>query len=690
MCQKNSSERGGCSNQHGDHTCTNTGNSGISPANNISNTNKWVINISSKPLTQAQEKLLAHGPNYAVVPRSPPITEYIAAIEQACSKLQQGEVEELRGEVKSIIKKSCNPPNITREERKAIKELKEDKSRMVLIADKGVSLVVMDTADYKKKAEELLQQPTYQPIPTDPTSKYKNKLINMLKSIKAEGGISEAVYKRLYPTGAGSPKFYGLPKIHKEGVSLRPIVSSIGAVTYYTSKELSRILKPLVGRSPYHIQNSQDFIQQIQGIQLQPNQCMVSFDVKALFTSVPIQPAITIIKKLLEEDQSLQQRTTMSVNNITCLLEFCLKSTYFTYQGQHFEQLEGAAMGSPISPIVANLFMENFEEKAISTAPHPPYFWKRYVDDTFTILESSHRRALLDHINSIDQHIQFTCEEQREDGSIPFLDVLVIPNEDGSLNSTVFRKHTHTALYLQWDSHHTLPSKYSVIGTLLHRAKTICTDPQLLKQEEDHLYKALSTCKYPAWALNRIKMKIRNTTIKRNNNNQNKSGTDTTQKPYIIVPYQRGLSKSFKKICSNHGVQVYFKGGTTIKNLLMAPKDQDPIKSRSGVIYRFKCNRVECDDEYIGESSRTFGERFKEHLKEPPSPIFDHFNTTGHPVSLENFSIVGREEQNLMRAIKEALYIRVNNPSLNRNIGKYHLPHIWNEVLFNTSELKLK
>ena len=228
-----------------------------------------------------------------------------------------------------------------------------------------------------------------------------------------------------------------------------------------------------------------------------------------------------------------------------------------------------------------------------------------------------------------------------------------------------------------------------MIGTLLYRAKTICSDPQLLKQEEDHLYKALSDCKYPAWALNRIKMKIRNPTKKGNNNNQNRSGTDTFQKPHIIVPYHRGLSESFKKACNNHGVQVYFKGGTTIKNLLMAPKDQDPMKSRSGVICRFKCDRVECNDEYIGESSRTFGERFREHLK-APSPIFDHFNTTGHHVSIENFSIVGREEQNLMRAIKEALYIRVNNPSLNRNIGKYHLPHIWDEVLFNTSELKLK
>ena len=120
----------------------------------------------------------------------------------------------------------------------------------------------------------------------------------------------------------------------------------------------------------------------------------------------------------------------------------------------------------------------------------------------------------------------------------------------------------------------------------------------------------------------------------------------------------------------------------------MAPKDQDPIQKRI-VIYRYKCDRVEYDKEYIGESSRTFEERFKEHLK-APSPIFDHYNITGHNVTIENFSIVGREDQNLMRTIKEALYIRVNNPSLNRNIGKYHLPHIWDEVLFSTSELKLK
>ena len=245
----------------------------------------------------------------------------------------------------------------------------------------------------------------------------------------------------------------------------------------------------------HHVQNTQDFIQQIKVIQLKPDQCIMSYDVKALFTSVPIQPAINIIKKLLDEDEQLQQRTSMTMNNITCLLEFCLKSTYFTFQGKHYEQLEGAAMGSPISPIVANLPMENFEVEAINIAPHSPYLWKRYIDDTFTIIKLSHRSDFLKHINSINEHIQFTSEDQREDGSMPFLDIQIIPNEGGSLSTTVYRKPINTDLYLQWDSHHTIPSKYSVIDTLHHRLQTICSNPQLLQQEEDHLYRTLTKCK---------------------------------------------------------------------------------------------------------------------------------------------------------------------------------------------------
>ena len=188
--------------------------------------------------------------------------------------------------------------------------------------------------------------------------------------------------------------------------------------------------------------------------------------------------------------------------------------------------------------------------------------------------------------------------------------------------------------------------------------------------------------------MNGVKIKTKGLANKNRRDTTNYGNNSNNQNPYMVVPNYKGMSEGLKKVCSKHGVQVYFKGGNTMKNLLLAPKDQDAIEKKSGVIYGYRCDRVECDEEYIGESSRAFGERFKEHQK-APSPIYDHFNTTGHNITIDNFSIVGREEQNLNRAINKALYIRVNNPSLNRNIGKYHLPHIWDEVLFNTSELKL-
>ena len=170
-------------------------------------------------------------------------------------------------------------------------------------------------------------------------------------------------------------------------------------------------------------------------------------------------------------------------------------------------------------------------------------------------------------------------------------------------------------------------------------------------------------CKYPTWALNRIQKK----TKKQDRKQVPTSRTNTNQqkKSHIVEPYYSGLSESIRNIGRKFEVQVYFKGGTTIKNLLMTAKDKDPIQKQSGVIYRYQCDRVDCDEEYIGESSRTFGERFKEHLK-PPSPIYDHSNITGHNVTVNNFNIVGREDLNQTRTIKEALYIRVNNPSLNR------------------------
>ena len=122
----------------------------------------------------------------------------------------------------------------------------------------------------------------------------------------------------------------------------------------------------------------------------------------------------------------------------------------------------------------------------------------------------------------------------------------------------------------------------------------------------------------------------------------------------MVVPYSKGLSERFKNIYGKIGIQVHFKGGNTIRNLLLAPKVKDTITQKSEVIYRYKCDMLECDEEYIGEPARTFGERLKEHFW-VPSLTYDHDHITGHHTIVDHFSIVGRESHNLTRIMKEAI-----------------------------------
>ena len=252
------------------------------------------------------------------------------------------------------------------------------------------------------------------------TMKLKNKLITKLKKIKLDTGMDDIIYRRMYPTGVVIPKFYGLPKVHKEYTPLRPIVSSIGSVSYGVSKEIARIIKPLVGSTEHQVNNSKEFTEEIKNIKLEEGECITSYDVSALFTSIPIPSALDIINNKLQEDTDFHNRTNMTTHNIIELLDFCLNNTYFTFQGVFYQQIKGAAMGSPVSPIVANIFMKAFESSALSTAIHPPKLWIRYVDDTCVIQDESHKEEFLHHINSVNNAIQFTVEEAKEDGSIPF------------------------------------------------------------------------------------------------------------------------------------------------------------------------------------------------------------------------------------------------------------------------------
>ena len=263
------------------------------------------------------------------------------------------------------------------------------------------------------------------------------------------------------------------------------------------------------------------------------------------------------------------------------------------------------------------------------------------------------------------------------------------------------------------------------MGTLTHRAKTVCTRPELFQKELQHIREALVKCKYPHWAINRVQSKYINNNqednISTNNlqdhttpnasrdqgnssrdsnntlqdtDNPNASSEEvppTRQQPnirFVIIPYTQGIAESFKKISGKYGIQTYFKGNTTVQQILMKPKDKDHKDKKSRVIYSYQYGDIACGEEYIREASRTLGKRYREHFKQP-SPIHVHIQQTGHNSTSNNFNIIGREEQGLARTIKEAIYIRVNNPTLNRNIGKYNLNHIWDRVLFNTPGLKL-
>ena len=156
-----------------------------------------------------------------------------------------------------------------------------------------------------------------------------------------------------------------------------------------------------------------------------------------------------------------------------------------------------------------------------------------------------------------------------------------------------------------------------------------------------------------------------------------------------MVPYIKGISEKFKKLCKSKGIQVHFKGSNTLRTQLVNPKDKDPKTQKSGIIYHYKCPHINCPEAYTGESGGALGERVKEHLK-APSPIFHHSSSTGHSLDPDYLSITHKEVHSHSRTIKEAMFMCVNDPTFNRNLGKYQLLHVWDSILQASPILQLK
>ena len=282
----------------------------------------------------------------------------------------------------------------------------------------------MDSTQYASKLGGLLAEDSYRLLPRNPTARIEKRVNDALKSVERDGNLPEQARKKLT-----APQIYGLPKVHKADVPLQLIVCTIGSPTYGLAKELAKILTPLSGGTSSFVKNSAHFVEKISSVKIDSNDCLVSFDVKSLFTQVPVRDALVIIKDRLEHDESLSNRTAMTPQQVCSLTELCLKSTYFKHGDQFFEQTDGTAMGSPLSPVVAGLFMEDFEQMALVTADRESKLWLRYMDDTFIVWPHGRTElaTFLDHLNGLCQKVQFTMEI--EENQLPFLDVLVKRNE---------------------------------------------------------------------------------------------------------------------------------------------------------------------------------------------------------------------------------------------------------------------
>ena len=277
----------------------------------------------------------------------------------------------------------------------------------------------MDKHNYREKALSLLNnRNTYSILKSDPTAKTQRGLNAKLLFLKKSNIISKATYEKLYSSDGKSPRFYGLPKIHKPEIPLRPIVSFVNSHTYGVSSFLAKILSPVVGNTEYTVKNSCHFAEFVRGKILKADQVLISFDVVSLFTNIPVDLAIKVAIKIVRQDGTLLQRTCACrrqgpVEDIIDLLSFCLNTTYFVFEGCYYQQVFETAMGSPVSAVIANLVMEDVEQRALASVPVSLSFWKRFIDDVISAVSRNEIDILLQHLNSIEPSIHpFTVEPE--------------------------------------------------------------------------------------------------------------------------------------------------------------------------------------------------------------------------------------------------------------------------------------
>ena len=449
----------------------------------------------------------------------------------------------------------------------------------------------------------------------------------------------------------------------------RPIVSSIGTYNYELAKYLCSLLQPNIPTNCC-TQDSFTFVNEIQDIPLSSN-FMVSFDVESLFTNIPLNECIDLAVRYIKEDNT---DIKLSATELKTLLRFATSQTHFLFKGSFYDQVDGVSMGSPLAPVLANLFMGHNEKDWIENYKGSKIlFYRRYVDDTFCVFEREEDAvSFYNYINSQHPNIRFTMEKE-VDNKLAFLDVLV-NNNPPNLQTSVFRKKTFTGLLTNYFSFTSFSYKMGLVRTLVDRVYKINNSWLGFHKDIKHLTLILRKNLFPV----DIVEKVINRYVSRATSRPSASAQvqQAVSTYYFKLPYvgsftretQKRLRKLVQRYCTNIEIKLAFSSFKIGR--MFSVKDPFPLDLRSRVVYKFTC--AGCNACYIGETSRHLSTRVREHLsRDRNSHIFQHLQQSQACRCLADktcFSIVDCAPNKLQLLLKEAMHIKWENPTLNKQL----------------------
>ena len=360
------------------------------------------------------------------------------------------------------------------------------------------------------------------------------------------------------------------------------------------------------------------------------------------------------------------------------MLSLIFDNTFFLFNESLYKQTDGLAMGNPLAPAMANIFLCHLEKQIFDNCPQifRPSFYRRYLDDTFAIFSSEHEaNQFFNFINSAHPNIKFTMEKEHNN-SLPFLDLLT-QYRDSKLHSSIYRKPTFTGLALNFFSYCPMKHKINSIKTLIHRAYYLSSNYQYFATEIDYLKNFFTNNGYPL----KLFEKIVGSFLNRIKTTNIPVITVPKDEFYVSLPYLGPIShemeRFFLKVLNPSYPQISFKFSFKNKFQLKSFfnfKDRLPADLRSHIIYEFQCES--CQDSYIGSTTKQAKVRFSQHLGVSPrtdrhvtSPSHSsprqHCENKNHPFKYSNFSIIDAAPDELQLRIMESLYILNQHPALN-------------------------